>query len=164
MSVLLANAKNLMKTLILTAIGALILFPVHNAAAQGKTYGDFKPNYKFPLKVVEVVSVEVSPVNPAGKKVKVPKGLPKYQKGQKVRFKIGRKGELIAPGAKIPFLTHGGLSNSYSRIVMGINSKTDTAIVFKNSNNEADNATLTFNRTSGFGPEMKSYTLTYKFE
>ena len=147
-------------------IAALLLLPLHNAAAQGKTYGEFKPNYKFSLKVEEVVSAQVAGtfLNPGkAKKVKIPKGLPKYKKGQKVRFKIGQKGELIAPGTKIPFKVDGGSSNVYNKNTKGRYPKTDTAVVYK-ANGKATGAALTFIRISGTPFKLKTYTLVYTLD
>jgi len=149
-----------MKKLLLPAIAALLLLPLHNAAAKGKTYGEFKPNYKFTFKVEEVISAEASLLTGTSKKAKIPKGLPKYKKGQKVKFKIGRKGELIARGTKIPFLADGGTSNAYNKVTTGSKPKTDTATVFK-ANGKATGVALYYVRITGKAFSMKTYTLTY---
>lgn len=45
--------------------------------------------------------------------VPIPKGTPVFTLGQEVTFTIGKKGELIATGVKIPFNADGGSANVY---------------------------------------------------
>jgi hypothetical protein len=150
-----------MKTLLLPAIAAFFLLPIHSADAKGKTFGGFKANYKFNLKVEEVISFKSTGIFGKPQKAPIPNGVPKYKKGQKVKFKIGNKGELIAKGASIPFLSDGGTSNVYNKVSTGTNPKTDTATVYKDADNKASGAALSFIRISGSPFNLTTYTLTY---
>jgi hypothetical protein len=149
-----------MKTLLIPAIAAIFLLPFHSADAQGKTFGGFKSNYKFSFKVEEIVSAEVG-LTGANTNAPIPKGVPKYKKGQTVKFKIGRKGELIAVGTKIPFAADAGTSNVYSKVTTGKLPKSDAATVFKDANSKATSVALNFTRVKGIGLSTKTYNLTY---
>lgn len=149
-----------MKTLLIPAIASIFFLSFQSAEAKGKTFGGFKSNYKFALKVEEVISAEAG-LTGNNPNARIPKGVPKYKKGQKVKFKIGRKGELIAKGTKIPFKADGGSSNVYTKVTTGRKPKTDTATVYKDLNNKVTGVAMSFIRVTGSGLDTKTYTLTY---
>ena len=117
-----------MKKLLLHALALLTaLLPLQVAQAapsEPAVYGGFEVGKTFTYRVTSVFSyTNQGGVNVA---VPIPKGLPVYTVGQEVTFTIGKKGEIIAPGVKIPFMSDGGTSNLYLK-----NPKKGKAIVFK---------------------------------
>ena len=117
-----------MKKMLFQAFALIItLLPLHLAAAASgpsPAPGGWPPGKTFTYRVTSVSSY----TNTGGGNVSVPipKGLPVYSVGQEITFTIGKKGEIIAPGVKIPFLTDGGSANTYLK-----NPKKGKAIVFK---------------------------------
>jgi hypothetical protein len=152
-----------MKTFLLPAIIAIAaLMPFQQSEAA--KFGGFKSGHKFNLKVEEVISVKTTGLFGKPTKVPIPSGLPKFNKKQKVTFKIGKKGELTAKGISLPFTTDGGTSNVYNKVVTGTSPKTDTAIIYKGADNKATGAALTFIRVSGSPSnpfDVSTYSLTY---
>lgn len=138
---------------------SVFLLPFHSAEAQEETYGGFKPDYKFSFKVQEIVSAEVS-LTGANPDAPIPKGVPKFKKGQTVKFKIGQKGELIALGAKLSFLADAGTSNLYSDAPPRA-PKSDVVTIYKDSENKATSVAITITRAKIIGPSFKTYNLTY---
>lgn len=129
----------------------------------GKRYGDFAPGKKFTFTVREVICAKAT-LTGGSRKAPVPQGVPKFRKGQKVKFAIGSKGELKGPGFAIKFEADGVTSNVYvNRPKKGSKIQADTASVFKDSANKPTAVALTFFKTkgSGFGTEIYSvyYTL-----
>lgn len=150
-----------MKTILLpVAIAVTSLFSLPSVEAQEKSFGGFKPNYKFTLRVQNVVSIKSQGLVVQPVKAPIPKGLPKYKKGQKVKFKIGNKGELIAKGTNLPFSADAGSANVYTTVTTGKNAKTYTGTIAK-SKNKATAATLAYLQYSGSPFSMKTYSLTY---
>ncbi len=100
-----------MKKLLLQAIVCIsALLPL--TQVQAKTFGDFAPNKKFVLTVTEKISAQTK--NGVVKtSVSVPAGLPDYKVGQKIKFKIGQKGELIGQGFTASYKTGTAFSNAY---------------------------------------------------
>lgn len=151
-----------MKNLLVSAIvAAASLLPFHNAEAQGMSFGGFEPNYKFTFTVQDVVSIKTQGALAPPTKAPIPRGLPKYKKGQKVKFKIGNKGQIIAKGMNIPFSADRPTANVYTRVTTGLKAKTDTCTIAKSSNNKATAATIAFLRYSGSPFNMTTYSLTY---
>jgi len=117
-----------MKKLLLHALALITaLLPLHPAAATSDPPplpGGWSSGKTFTFRVTSVSSY----TNPGSGNVDVPipKGLPVYSLGQEITFTIGKMGEIIAPGVKIPFLTDGGSANTYLK-----NPKKGKAIVFK---------------------------------
>ncbi len=148
-----------MKTVLLPLIiAAAAILPCQQAEAA--KFGGFKPGYNFTLKVEEVISSKVTGFG-TPQKAKIPSGLPKYKKGQKVTFKIGRKGILIAKDLAIPFTADAGTSNVYNKVITGSAPKTDTATVYKDGKNKAIGAAITYVRISGSAFNLSTYSLTY---
>ena len=148
--------------LIRTVVAALLL-PILSTEASAKKYGDFKPGYTFTLRVEKVSSVEATGIPGSGttKKVGIPDGLPKFRKGQKVRFRIGSRGQLIFKGAKIPFLEDVGYSNLYRRTKPMSLAATDDGQVIKTKKNKAEAVFLNFTRRSGGPGRTVTYSLSY---
>ena len=103
-----------MKTLLFKTLAcAAVLLPL--GQIQAKTFGSFTPNKMFTLELTAKESFKVKPGG-ARKNSGIPNGVPNFKIGQKVKFKIGSKGQLIGPGFSISFrdsATIGGLANIY---------------------------------------------------
>ena len=93
-----------MKSLLLHAIACCAaLLPIAQAQAvepAAKKYGDFKPGDTFTMTVSNATEI--------GQR---PSGFPQFKKGQKVKFTIGAKGQLTAPGFSINFEPDGTSKN-----------------------------------------------------
>jgi len=104
-----------MKKLFVCALALLAtLVPLQLADAAPRpapVFGGWSPGKTFTLRVTDVASY----TNQGGTNIAVPipKGAPVFTLGQQVTFKIGKKGELIAPGMKIAFSADGGSANVY---------------------------------------------------
>lgn len=87
-------------TLIRTLLCAAVLLPL---PALAKDYGGLKPGDTFTLKVKKVTSTKKTGYFGQETKASVPGYVPKFRKGQKIRFKIGKKGQLTAKKLKIDY-------------------------------------------------------------
>ena len=153
----------MIKSLLIHTIAAALLLPILSTTASAKKYGGFKTGYTFTLRVKKVSSVEATGIPGSGttKKVEIPDGLPKFRKGQKVRFKIGRRGKLVFKGAKIPFREDAGYSNLYRRAEPMSVAATDDGQVIKTKKNKAEAVFLNFTRLSGGPGKTVTYSLSY---
>lgn len=151
-----------MKQLLLQTIACCaVLLPFSQLEA--KTYGGFKPGKSFTMKVTEKITAK-NVGTKVVKNVPVPAGVPNYQKGQKVKFTIGAKGQLIAKGMSIPFKSDGGSANVYNKTVTTGAPKSDTGEVFKSSTNKPTGVALMFNRTTVSMTGATVTTVTYTLE
>lgn len=111
--------------------------------AQAATFGGFASGKKFTFTVQEAKSSQT-----IGTKVKanvpVPEGIPKFKKGQKVTFTVGKKGELTGPGFSIAFLNSSTNANSYAKLPSSKTVSPNGAAVFKDKSGKPLAATLTF--------------------
>lgn len=104
-----------MKKLLLHAFALITaLLPLQLAEAAPKpppVFGGWSPGKTFTFTVTDVSCyTNQGGVNVA---VPIPKGAPVFTLGQQVTFTIGKKGELVATGVKLPFSADGGTSNTY---------------------------------------------------
>lgn len=136
------------------------------AATQFKkgNFGGLNPGKKFSFNVEEAIFAKAS-LTGSGKIKKAPKGIPNYKKGQKIKFTIGKKGELIGPGFKMNLMKGGvsAVSNAYSS---GVNKKSsnltpNVAIVYKNSKGKPTAVALNFYKIDIKGFQTTTYTVTY---
>lgn len=153
--------KLLLKTIMLCAV-LLPLSQVQAAGAPGKLYGGFAVGKKFKFTVTEVISAQAS-LTGVNKKVPVPNGIPKFKKGQTVKFKIAGKGQLSGPGLLLPFKADGGTSNTYMTVATAKNPKANVGIVYKNGS-KPTGVFLGFTKTSGSGFGTKVTTVNYTLE
>ena len=114
-----------------------------------KTYGGFTVGQKFTFTVQEVVSSQSVGSKKVYHNVAIPKGIPKFTKGQKVKFTIGSKGELMGPTAdpnpiSIPLLNTSTMLNTYAKLPNLKSLSPNSASVSKNSAGKPDGVTLTF--------------------
>jgi hypothetical protein len=136
-----------MKNIIIRLIaifGMLVIATSSNAAGvPGKNFGGFKPGKKFRFTVKQVISTQSvgTKVKP---KVPVPEGIPKFRKGQRVDFKIGKSGELKGSGFAIAFVESTDTTNSYAKLPTSKTLSPNSASVFKDSKGKPVAATMTF--------------------
>jgi hypothetical protein len=151
--------KLLLKALMCCAV----LLPLSQAqAAPGRLFGGFAAGKKFKFTVTNVISASAS-LSGYDATAPVPKGVPKFKKGQTVKFKIAGKGQLSGPGFLLPFKADGGTSNSYMTIVTAKNPKANVGIVYK-SGSKPTGVALTFIKATGSGFGTKTTTVSYTLE
>ncbi|MEO5716181.1 MAG: hypothetical protein ABIT37_22060 [Luteolibacter sp.] len=151
-----------MKTLLLPIIVAAgTLIPVSHLNAE--TFGGFETGKKFTLTVTDRTSTKTKGDN-VTKNAPIPDGIPDFAEGQKVRFRIGAKGNLVGGEFNINFRRETGDVVIYSNNPTFSKPHGDAATVTKNSNGKPVAATLTFYRFrfSGFIPVTN--TVNYVFE
>lgn len=101
-----------MKTIITSLMTAgIALLPISNAAA--KTFGGFSPGKTFTLTVKQVNSTQTIGYK-APKVVPIPSGIPKFKVGDKVKFEIGKSGQLKGPDFILPYVSSTSFINTYS--------------------------------------------------
>lgn len=159
-----------MKTIIATllvAFGAVLpvtqiqAAPIGNTAQFAKkTYGGFAVGKKFSFKVTALSSSSAD-LQGVVKKAPIPAGVPKFKKGQKVKFTIGAKGELKGPGFSIPFKSTSDSANSYVIAPTAKKPNGDIGVVHKTVNHKPTAANLSFFKTTGSGFGTKVYSVTY---
>lgn len=136
-----------MKTLLipmLVLFGALL--PIAQVQARGpasKNFGGLKSGTKFTLTVQSVSSAQT-----VGKKTKlkapVPEGIPKFKAKQKIKFTIGKNGELKGPGLSIAYVGSSGSVNAYAKLPNYKTISPNNATVVKDSKGKPIGGTMTF--------------------
>ncbi|MCW1925855.1 hypothetical protein OKA05_25070 [Luteolibacter arcticus] len=108
-----------MKKLLLRAFAlvvAVLPLTVAEAAPKPKPpkiFGGFAVGETFTFTVTNKTVAATQGTTPVVNPV-VPAGVPNYTVGQQVTFTVGKKGELVAPGLKIKFLSESVVSNAYA--------------------------------------------------
>ncbi|MES2658370.1 MAG: hypothetical protein V4689_07115 [Verrucomicrobiota bacterium] len=151
-----------MKTLILSCFavcGVLILsHPTHAAPEvasvdKPKSYGGFPPGTEFVL--------EVSQVSGIPKNKPFPSGVPRFRRGDRVKFIIGDLGQLTGPKISAPFHKASPRSNEYVMEPRLLGGKEVNASLAKSENGKAVGLALTFSKT-GSGPALSGYIISYE--
>jgi hypothetical protein len=106
-------------------LGCASLLPVDQTRAQAAEIssvstspykGGLAPGTTFTLKIKEVTAIKVDSKGNK-QKTSIPKGIPRFKKGQKVKFTIGSNEELQGPGFSFPlvksYLDRGISANDY---------------------------------------------------
>ena len=142
---------------------ALVL-PVSGASKPPATFGGFTSGQQFSFRVTSKNSV--SSVNGVvTNNAPVPTGIPNYSVGQSVAFTIGSKGELIASGFKMPYLSDAGTSNVYATMPSRKNPTPNSGLVFKNVSTKVPlGASLTFYLFKIKGLSVTANTVTYMLD
>lgn len=159
-----SNTVDMKQLLLQTIACCAVLLPFSQAEA--KTYGGFAPGKTFTMTVKKKVSTK-SVNTTTTKNVPVPAGIPDYKVGQKVKFKIGKKGQFTGPdGLSLPFktgTTGAAAVNVYYIPPTRTKPQGDTGEVFKTAANQPTHVALFFARfkISGFSgvTNVVSYTL-----
>ena len=132
------------------------------AQANAKTYGGWLPGKTFTFTVTERITAKTVGAK-VTKNVAVPAGIPNFNKGAKVKFTIGAKGQLTATGMSLPFKTDAGTANAYATLPTASNPQANVGQVYKNSANKPLGVSLSFFKVtiSGFTPSTTTvvYTL-----
>lgn len=161
--------KSILTTIVVGCGLAISATPVHAAPASqladfAKSYGDFKPGFKFKLKVKSVTCSKTEGTKVI-KNAPIPKSMPNYKKNAKVQFTIGSKGELKGPKFSAKFQgTTGPSINDYVTPSKDGFTLSSTARVEKNTKKKPDAAVLNFAIRELKGFSMVAYQLTYTLE
>ncbi|MEO5715845.1 MAG: hypothetical protein ABIT37_20365 [Luteolibacter sp.] len=152
--------KHLLLKLLVCSAALLPVAQAQTPAA--KTYGGFTPGAKFTLKVSKVTSTKLQ--NFVSTKCPIPTGIPKFKKGAKVVFTVGKKGEWTCSGMSLPFVKDNGPSNNYVKH-SSTNFNDDEADVFKDTAKKAVGADIfLYKETHGsLGTIPVVYTVKYNF-
>ncbi len=129
-----------------------------------KNYGGLNPGKKFSFKVEDAILAKAA-LTGTQKIKKAPKGIPNYKKGKKIKFKIGKNGELTGPGFKMK-LQKGGVSSISNTYTSGINKKSPStqpsvAIVYKNADGKPTAVALNFYKVDIKGFKTTTYSVFY---
>ncbi len=153
-----------MRTLFIKTIvcfAALLPFAqVQAVGLAGKNYFNLTPGTKYTLKVTDVVST-VAGLDGQAKTVPVPSGVPKFKKGQKVKFTIGSKGELKGPGFATTFLSADATTSVYTDKQVGSKLPDTAAVKTSAITKKATYTQLAFHKVTGSGFGTKVYFVVY---
>lgn len=155
-----------MKTLFTALIFCTALLPMaHSQTVEParSTYGGFEPGKTFAFNVVKKVTTRTSGTDVTNG-VPVPKGIPAYKKGERVKFTIGEKGQLITSEMSMKFDAKSPAANMYVKLADANSGKRHVAIVYKTSGGKPKAVAINFYsiNLSGFNPTIT--TVTYKLE
>ncbi|RYD18808.1 MAG: hypothetical protein EOP88_21305 [Verrucomicrobiaceae bacterium] len=136
---------------------ALQAAPVSQLSHSVKKYGGFESGYQFTLRVTDK---DVDRV--AGS---VPNEIPNFREGDKVKFTIGKKGQLTARDSVFIKLEDSSRSkNKYERIGSRPTKLTSYATIYKGSKGQATGGKLIFRITSFDNFIPLSYQVTYRLK
>lgn len=131
--------------------------PVSQLSYSGKKYGGFKPGDQFVLRVTDRDVEQV-----AGS---VPNEIPNFREGDKVKFTIGKKGQLTARDGVWIKLEDGSRSkNKYERIGSRPTKLTSYATIYKGQKGKATGGKLIFRITSFDNFFPLPYEVTYRLK
>jgi hypothetical protein len=166
----LKTTKNtIMKQLLTKIIAcAAILLPISAGATtyepfRAKTYGGWEPGKTFTF-TVKTRTIAKGSLNGV-KTSKVPKGIPSFKKGDKIKFVIGKKGQLTVPKKfSLPFKADGGTVNEYYIAPDKDRPQGDIGQIYKNSKDKPLGGFLTFSKFVYEGFNTTAYLVNYSFE
>jgi len=154
------------QTLAFSIIIALAcFFPITAAQAAGpvgKTYGNFEPETQFTLTVVKRVTTRTRGRD-VEKNVSIPKELPHFREDRKIRFTIGKRGQLTGPGFSIDFKKGKAAANIYAEAATKTFSRGAAATVVKVGDTPTG-AVLTFYKAGFYRWRPVTYTVVYFLE
>lgn len=138
--------------------------PAAASALFKKDYGGLNPGKQFSFKVEEAIIAKAS-LSGSQRIKKAPKGMPNYKEGQKIKFKIGKNGELTGPGFKMK-LQKDGVSAVQNVYTSGIDKKhpstqPSVAIVYKNTDGKPIGVALNFYKVDVKGFKTTTYSVFY---
>jgi hypothetical protein len=151
----------IMKQLLLQAIAcAAVLLPFSQAQAE-----NFPKGTTFTRTVTEKVSSKASGFK-TYPKVPVPAGIPNFKVGQKVKFTIGPKGQLLIKkaGVSLPFKQDAGSANVYYIVPTRKKPSGDIGQVFKDSAGKPTGVALSFFKFKYSGFTTTTNTVVYTLE
>lgn len=131
--------------------------PASQLSRSAKTYGGFEPGYQFTLRVVDK---DVEKIGGS-----VPNEIPDFDEGNKIKFTIGKKGQLTARDEVWLKLEDGGVSkNKYERIGSRPTKLTSYATIYKDKKGNPVKGKLVFRITSFDNIIPMSYEVTYRLK
>lgn len=159
-----------MKQLLVKAIAcAAILLPITAGATtyepfRAKTYGGWEPGKTFTF-TVKTRTIAKGSLDGGTKIKKVPKGIPSFNKGETIKFVIGKKGQLTVPKKfSLPFIADGGTVNEYAIVPSQDRPQGDVGQIYKNSKDKPIGGFLTFSKFVIDGFDSATYLVNYSFE
>ena len=156
---LLAKAVACAAILLPLTAGATTHTPFHK-----KTYGGWAPGKTFEFKITSRVIAKGS-LDGGAKVSKVPPGIPSFKKGDKIKFVIGKRGQLTVPKKfSMPFKIDGGTVNEYYITPTQESPQGDIGQVYKNSKGKPLGGFLTFSKFVIDGFDTTTYLVNYGFE
>ncbi|GAA5125266.1 hypothetical protein JIN84_13860 [Luteolibacter yonseiensis] len=135
-----------MKTITLVRLAiyaSLLIGPVHAAGPAGKRFGGFAAKQTFSFRVQDRQAFE-SKGSATVQTFQIPTGVPKFGIGQKVKFTIGKNGQLQGPGFSLPLEQGNNGYNQYLTQATPKNPTPDTALLTKTSSGKARQVALYF--------------------
>lgn len=135
--------KTIPLQMLLVCSSLLPITQLQAAGPAGKKFGGLTAGKKFTLTVQEATSSQTRGTK-VNHKAPIPDGIPKFTKGQKIKFAIGNKGELKGPGFSIAYLSSSANANSYAKLPSSKTVSPNGAAVFKSSTGQPVGATMTF--------------------
>jgi len=131
--------------------------PVLTAGPIGRRLGGLSPKQNFTLTVEDRQSFETKGKNTV-QVFSIPAGIPDFKVGQKVKFTIGKKGQLQGPGFSLLFEQgYRGYNQYLSEPTRG-NPTPDNSILTKTSSGKVRQVALYFYDKKS---RSKSYSVTY---
>lgn len=131
--------------------------PASQLSRSVKKYGGFKPGYQFTLRVTDK---DVDKV--AGS---LPGEIPNFREGDKIKFTIGKRGQLIARDEVwIPLEDGSRKGNDYERLGSRPTKLTSIAYIDKNGSGEPVKGEMTFRITSFKNFFPLTYQVTYELK
>lgn len=149
-------------TLLRSLVCAVALLPLPSIA---KDIGPFKPGDTFTLTVKKVESTKQTGYFGAETKAPLPANVPKLKKGQKIRFTIGKKGQLLAKKIKADYahsdnkrVEYNSFDDSKPNITFTVNCELDL------KNKKPTGGTLSFfhSNFTGADPKFRTVRVTLK--
>ena len=131
------------------------------APVQAKTYGGFKPGKTFTFTVTARSSTKQVDLNPSVN-VPVPAGVVKLGLGSKVRFTIGRKGQLEFKKSSFPYDSSGAEYVQYVRPPK--NGLSQSGTIYKSKKGKPVGASLNFLKIITNGASRTVYAVDYQLE
>ena len=112
---------------------------------QALPYGGLVPQKKFTLTVTKVTSVfQDGSTTQTG--VPIPAGMPSFRLGERVKFTIGRNGELTARGVNIAFKNANRMTNNYLDPVTPSHRILEAAGIFKTATGQPQTMALNYRK------------------
>jgi hypothetical protein len=142
-------------SLLICATTALSMTPL-----EARPFGGFEPFKKFKLTVTKVTSVKRTGAAVIANSP-IPAGIPNYRLGEKVRFTIGRRGELKALGLNIAFKNGNPNVNNYLNPVTPPNLDVQGSGIGKGVTGQPINMIINYQKVEGAGSSITIYNVSY---
>jgi hypothetical protein len=142
---------------ILLCVAAVLPF----SQLEARPFGGFEPLKKFKLTVTKVTSVKRTATTVEAV-VAIPAGIPNYRLAERVKFSIGRAGELKARGLNIAFKNGNPNVNNYLNPVTASNPDVQGAGIFKSAAGQPASMIISYQKVEGTGSSITIYNVSYQ--